>query len=70
MSKKKFLISNFKNYRKDFSKIRSSHPKVFCKKGMAKFTGKHLRPATLLKKRLWNSCFSVNFEIFVRATFS
>ena len=39
----------------------------------AKFTGKHLcqslffnkveglRPATLLKKRLWHSCFPVNF---------
>ena len=53
---------------------RSSCPEVFCKKGVlenfTKFTGKHLcqilflnkvaslRPATLLKKRLWHGCFS------------
>ena len=53
---------------------RSSRPEVFCKKDVlrnfAKFTGKHLcqslffRPATLLKKRLWHRCFSVNFAIF------
>ena len=64
---------------------RSSRPKVFCKKGvrrnLAKFTGKHLcqrlfcnkvaslRPATLLKKRLWHRCFPVNFERFLRTTF-
>ena len=37
----------------------------------AKRTGKHLclslfsnKPAFLLKKRLWHSCFPVNFEIF------
>ena len=51
---------------------RSSHPEVFCKKGVlknvTKFTGRHLcqslffnkvtdlRPATLLKKRLWHNC--------------
>ena len=47
----------------------------------AKFTGKHLcqslhfnkaaglRPATLLKKRLWHRYFSVNFEKFLRAPF-
>ena len=31
-------------------------------RNFTKFTGKHLflRPATLLKKRLWHSCFSVN----------
>ena len=50
-----------------------SRPKVFCKTGVlrnfAKFTRKHLyqslffnkvaalRPATLLKKRLWHRCF-------------
>ena len=48
--------------------IRSSRPEVFCKKGVlgnfAKLTGtgKHLchlclRPATLLKKRLWQGVF-------------
>ena len=64
---------------------RSSHPEVFCKKGVlrnfAKFTGKHpcqglffnkvagLRPATLLKKRPWRRCFPVNFAKFLRTTF-
>ena len=46
-----------------------------------KFTGKHLcqslffnkvaglRPATLLKKRLWHRCFPVNFVKFLRTPF-
>ena len=29
-----------------------------------------LRPATLLKKRLWNRCFPVNFVKFLRTPFS
>ena len=29
-----------------------------------------VRPATLLKKRLWRRCFPVNFEKFLRAIFS
>ena len=61
---------------------RSSHLEVFCKKGVlrrfTKFTRKHLcqsllfnrvaglRPATLLKKRLWHRCFPVNFVKFLR----
>ena len=28
-----------------------------------------LRPATLLKKRLWHRCFSVNFAKFLRTPF-
>ena len=64
---------------------RSSHPEVFCKKGVlrnfAKFTGKHLkqsfffnkvadlRPATLLKKRLLERCFPVKFAKFLRTPF-
>ena len=47
-------------------------------KNSAKFIGKHLchslffnkvavlRPATLLKKRLWRRCFPVNFAKFLR----
>ena len=47
----------------------------------AKFTGKHLcqslffnkvaglRPATLLKKRLWHRCFPVNFAKFLRTSY-
>ena len=58
---------------------------MFCKKfvlrNFAKFTEKHLcqslfgnkigslRPATLLKKRLWHLCFSVSFAKFLRTTF-
>ena len=55
----------------------------FVRKGVlrnfAKFTGKHLcqsliftkglRPATLLKKRLWHKCFPVNFAKFLRTPF-
>ena len=64
---------------------RSSRPEMFCKKGVlrnfAKFTGKHLcqslffnkvaglRPATLLKKRLWHRCFPVKFAKFLRTLF-
>ena len=60
-------------------------PEVFYKKGVlrnfTKFTGKHqcqglffnkvtgLRPATLLKKRLWHRCFLVNFVKFLRTPF-
>ena len=57
---------------------------MFCKKRLVfsrtfiKFTGKHLcqslllnkvRPATLLKKRLWHRCFLVNFVKFLRTLF-
>ena len=64
---------------------RSSRPEVFCKKGVlrnfAKFTGKRLcqslffnkvaglRPATLLKKRLWHRRFPVNSGKFLRTPF-
>ena len=61
-------------------RYRNSRPEVFCKNGVlrnfAKFTGKHLyqslffnkvlRPATLLKKRLWHRYFSVNFAKLLR----
>ena len=58
---------------------RSNHQRCSLKKGvlktLAKFTGKYmyqslffnkfegLRPAALLKKRLWNNCVPVNFAI-------
>ena len=60
-------------------------PGVFYKKSVlknfTKFTGKDLcqslffdkvaglRPATLLKKRLWYRCFPVNFAKFLRTPF-
>ena len=69
----------------DIANMRSSRPEMFCKKGVlrnfTKFTGKHqcqslffnkvaaLRPATLLKKRLWHWCFPVNFAKFLRTAF-
>ena len=65
--------------------VGSSHPEVFCKKGVlrnfTKFTGKRpcqshffnkvvgLKPATLLKKRFCHSCFPVNFVKFLRTPF-
>ena len=64
---------------------RKQPPEVFYEKGalknFAKFTGKFLcqslvfnkvaglRPVTLLKKRLWHRCFSVNFSKFLRTLF-
>ena len=70
---------------KAISIIRSSHRRCSVKKGVlrnfAKFTGKHLcqsvffnkvaglRPATLLKKRLWYRCFPVKFAKFLRTPF-
>ena len=64
---------------------RSSHRMCSVRKGVLrnfpKITGKHLcqslffnkvaglRPAPLLKKRLWHRCFPVNFEKFLRTPF-
>ena len=64
---------------------RSSHRSYSVRKGVprnfAKFPGKHLcqslffdkvaglRPATLLKKRLWHKCFPLNFAKFPRTPF-
>ena len=64
---------------------RSSHRRSSVRKvvlrNFTKFRGKHLcqslffnivaglRPATLLKKRLWHSCFLVNFGKFLRTPF-
>ena len=65
--------------------FRSSHQRCFMKKGVlknfAKFTEKHLyqsllfnkaanlRPATLVKKRLWHRCFLIDFAKFLRISF-
>ena len=43
---------------------RISRPEVFYKKGVLR-----PGPATLLKKRLWYSCFPANFAIFLRTAF-
>ena len=64
--------------------VRSSQPEVFCEKGFLwSFTKRlcqslffnkvaGLRIATLLKKRLWQRCFPVNFvkeHLFLQSTF-
>ena len=59
------------------SRNRKSRPEMFSKKGVlrnfTKFTEKHLyqglRPATLLKKRLWHMRFPVNLAEFLRTPF-
>ena len=69
----------------EIEKKRSIHGRCSVRKGvlrnLARFTGKHLchslflnkvgglRPATLLKKRLWHMFFLVNFAKFLRTTF-
>ena len=44
------------------SHFRSGRQELFCKKNC-------LRPATLLRKRLWNRCFPVDFAKSLRTTF-
>ena len=59
----------------NFLNSRSSHRRCSVRKDVlrnfANFTGKHLclGPATLLKKRLWHSCFQENFKKFPRTLF-
>ena len=62
-------------YKKKLLEYQKQPPQVFYKKGVfihfAKFTGKHLRlrPAALLKKRLWCRCLTVKFAKFIRTPF-
>ena len=74
-----------RNCKKKKKKIRSSHWRCSVRKGVLRnfvqFTRKHLfqslifdkvagmRPATLLKMRLWYRYFPVNFAKFLRAPF-
>ena len=69
----------------DVIEFRSSRPELFCKKGVLRkfteFAGKYLcqslffnkfaglKPATLLKMRLWRRCFPVNCLKFLRIPF-
>ena len=78
-----FILENMvfllKYYTDWHSRKNSRSSQVSCKKrcsvrkgvprNFAKFTAKHLRTATLLKKRLWRKCFSVNFAKFLKAPF-
>ena len=76
-------MSGKRNYRTKNTHSRSSRLEVFCNKDVlknfTKFTGKHLcqsffasslRPATLLKERLWHRYFPVNFVKFLRTPIS
>ena len=72
-------------FMREYSERKLKVQEVFCKKGVlrnfAKFIGKRLcrslffnkvaalRPATLLKKRLWDRCFPKNFAKFLRTPF-
>ena len=85
LKKVHFLLFSF-YWVSPMSRIRRSRPEVSCKKGglknFTKFTRKHLchslffnkvaglRQVTLLKKRLWHWCFTVNFAKFLRTPFS
>ena len=52
---------------------RSSHRRCSVRKGVlrnfAKFAGKRLRPAALLRKRFWYRCFPVSFAKCLRTPF-
>ena len=70
---------------RSLSNVRSSRLEMLCRKGVlrnfAKFTQKRLfqslffskvtglKPATLLKKRLWHRSFPVNFAKFLKTPF-
>ena len=72
-------------YKRSLARIGSSHRGCSVRKGVpgnfAKFIGKHLcqslffnkvaglRPATVLKKRLWHRRFPVNFAKFIKTPF-
>ena len=54
----------------DILLIRSSRPEVFCKKVFLEISqNSQAGLQTLLKKRLWYSCFPVNFAKFLKTTF-
>ena len=77
---------SFQNFMDDFSTCRSSHPEVFCKKGVLrnfpKFTGKYLcqslffnkvvglRPGIFIKKETMAQVFSCEFCEISKHTFS
>ena len=45
----------------------SHYPEAVARSRFVKFI--RLRPAALLKKRLWHRCFPVNFQKFLRTPF-
>ena len=69
-SLKKGVLRNFAKFSRKHRCLSLFFNKV---SGLAKFTRKHLcqslRPATLLKRRLWHRCFPVNFAKFLGTPF-
>ena len=73
-------LTSFNTTRTDRRRHQRCSIKTGVLKNFAKFRGKHLlqslflnkvaglRPATLLKKRLWHMCFPVNFAKYFRTT--
>ena len=55
--------------KKVFLKISQNSQKNTCAKVSFLIKLRNLRPATLLKKRLWHRCFPVNFVKFPRTPF-
>ena len=82
---KYFFVAEHGIYCWQSRQFRSSHQRCSVRKGVLRnfaiLTGKHkcqslffskvagLRSATLLKKRLWHKCFSVNIAKFLRTPF-
>ena len=59
-----FAHINWMNGKKSEAVVRRFSVKRVLK-NFTNFTGKHLRPATLLKRRLWYRCFAVNLAKFL-----
>ena len=70
MSLKRY--SGISVFRRSRSQLRRSHRRCSVRKGVprnfTKFTGKH-QACNFIKKRLWHSCFPVNFAKFLRTAY-
>ena len=63
------IIWKFRPWKSDFFWLPKICLKIF-KQPASQWTGFYMiRPATLLKKRLWHRCFPVNFVKFLRTAF-
>ena len=51
-----------------FAKIQKQAPELFYSKGVPRNVA-GLRPATVVKKRLWHRCFPANITKFLRTPF-
>ena len=67
--KLKFCTKPYSNMHNSMVMIISCFLDRKCSNLLQKIKIKIVRPATLLKKRLWNRCFPVNFAKFLRTPF-